>query len=43
MTEFTIADIDEKDRQAIKKAEEMIKEETGKEIILIAWQSKNLK
>lgn len=43
MIEFKIADIDEKERQAIKKAEEMIKAETGKEIVLIAWQSQNLK
>lgn len=43
MKEFKIADINEKERESIKKAEQMIKEEIGKDIVLIAWQQDNLK
>lgn len=43
MTEFKIADVNDKEKEAIKKAEQAIKLETGKDIVLIAWQENNLK
>lgn len=43
MSEFKIANISDKEKEAIKKAEQYIKQETGKDIVLIAWQSNNIK
>lgn len=39
--DYKIADITEKDKAAIKKAEAQIKSETGKDFIMIAWQQEH--
>lgn len=38
--DFEIADITKKDEEVIKQAENMIKRETGKDIVMIAWEKK---
>ncbi|MEF9992051.1 MAG: hypothetical protein RRZ84_03990 [Romboutsia sp.] len=38
---FKIADLNDKEAIAIKKAEDLIKEETGKDFVMIAWQKDN--
>ncbi|WP_297134651.1 hypothetical protein [Terrisporobacter sp.] len=40
MENYHIALITKEDEVAIKKAEEQIKQETGKEFIMIAWEKK---
>lgn len=40
MENYHIASITKEDEVAIKKAEEQIKQETGKEFIMIAWEKK---
>lgn len=37
---YKIADITEKENKAIKDAEELVKKETGKNYVLIAWENK---
>ncbi len=37
---FQIAHLDSKEQDAIRKAEAQIKSETGKDIIMIAWEKK---
>lgn len=37
---YKIADITEKENEAIKKAEDLVKKETGKDYVLIAWENK---
>ncbi|MBC5996329.1 hypothetical protein H8923_06105 [Romboutsia hominis] len=37
---FEIANLDSKEQDAIKKAEAQVKSETGKDIIMIAWEKK---
>ena len=39
-TSFQIAEVKESEREAIEKAERMLKAETGKDFILIAWERK---
>lgn len=36
--DYKIADLNEKQYNAVKRAEELIKEETGKEFVMIAWE-----
>ncbi|MDD6769520.1 MAG: hypothetical protein SPJ62_09905 [Inconstantimicrobium porci] len=38
--DYKIADITEKENEAIKKAEDLVKKETGKDYVLIAWENK---
>ena len=38
--DYKIADITEKENEAIKKAENLVKKETGKDYVLIAWENK---
>lgn len=35
---YKIANLNEKDYEAIKKAENLVKKETGKDFIMIAWE-----
>ncbi|WP_294351131.1 hypothetical protein [uncultured Clostridium sp.] len=37
---YKIADVNQKEFDAIKKAEELMKKETGKDFVLIAWNKK---
>lgn len=37
---FEIASIGKKEEDAIKKAENLIKEETGKDFVMIAWEKR---
>ena len=37
---FKIAQVKESEREAIEKAERILKSETGKDFILIAWEKK---
>ena len=37
---FEIAHLDAKEQETIKKAEDQIKSETGKDFIMIAWEKK---
>ncbi|EES48503.1 hypothetical protein [Clostridium botulinum] len=39
---YNIADINQKEFETIKKAEKLIKDETGKDFVMIAWE-KNIK
>lgn len=39
-SEFKIADIDEKVKEEITKAENQIKAQTGKDLVMIAWEKK---
>lgn len=39
-TSFQIAEVKESEREAIEKAERILKAETGKDFILIAWERK---
>lgn len=39
-TSFKIAEVKENEREAIEKAERTLKDETGKDFILIAWEKK---
>lgn len=41
-TNYEIAKITSFEEDAIKKAESLLKEETGKDYILIAWQKDNI-
>lgn len=36
--DYKIADINNKDFSAIKKAEDLLKKETGKDMLMIAWE-----
>ena len=36
--EYKIADLNQKQYDAVKKAEELVREETGKEFVMIAWE-----
>lgn len=36
--DYKIADLNEKDYEAIKKAENLVKNETGKDFVMIAWE-----
>lgn len=38
--DFYIAHLTPKEEDAIKKAENLIKEETGKDFVMIAWEKK---
>ena len=38
--DYKIADITEKENEAIKKAEDLVKKETGKDYVLIACENK---
>lgn len=38
--DYKIADITEKENEAIKKAEDLVKKETDKDYVLIAWENK---
>lgn len=38
--DFEIAHVTQKEEDAIRKAENLIKEETGKDFIMIAWEKK---
>ncbi|MGL6104751.1 hypothetical protein [Romboutsia sp.] len=38
---YKIADISKKDEEAIKKAENMLKNETNKNFVIIAWEKNN--
>ena len=38
--QFEIAHMDKRDEDAIKKAEEFMKKETGKDFVMIAWEKK---
>lgn len=40
MENYHIASVTKEDEAAIKKAEEQIKQETGKEFVIIAWEKK---
>lgn len=40
LCKYEIADISKKEQDALKKAELILKEETGKDFILIAWEDK---
>lgn len=35
---YSIASIGEKEKETIKKCEEIMKEETGKNFVMIAWE-----
>lgn len=35
---YKVADLDEKEFQAVKKVEEIMEEETGKKFVMIAWE-----
>lgn len=37
---FEVAHIGQKEEDAIKKAENLIKQETGKDFVMIAWEKK---
>ncbi|MGL5330758.1 MAG: hypothetical protein ACRDD7_15930 [Peptostreptococcaceae bacterium] len=37
---FQIATIDSKEKEAIQKAEQLVKQETGKDFVMIAWEQK---
>lgn len=37
---FQIASIDAKEKEAIQKAEQLVKQETGKDYVMIAWEKK---
>lgn len=37
---YSIASISKEDESAIKKAEALIKQETGKDFVMIAWEKK---
>ena len=39
-TSFQIAEVKESEMEAIEKAERILKAETGKDFILIAWERK---
>ena len=39
-TSFQIAEVKESERETIEKAERILKAETGKDFILIAWERK---
>lgn len=36
--DYKIADLNQKQYNAVKRAEELIKKETGKEFVMIAWE-----
>lgn len=36
--DYKIADLNKKQYNSIKKAEDLIKEETGKDFVIIAWE-----
>lgn len=36
--DYKIADVNSKEFSAIKKAEDLLKKETGKDIVMIAWE-----
>lgn len=36
--DYKIADLNNKDFESIKKAEELMKKETGKDFVMIAWE-----
>lgn len=36
--EYKIANLNQKQYDAVKKAEELVREETGKEFVMIAWE-----
>lgn len=38
---YEIAHVNDSEENAIKKAENLLKEETGKDFILIAWQKED--
>lgn len=38
--DYKIADITDKENKAIKDAENLVKKETGKDYVLIAWENK---
>lgn len=39
---YKIADVSKEDFEAIKKAEEKVREETNKNLVLIAWENTNI-
>lgn len=36
--DYKIAHLDNKDFESIKKAEDLVKKETGKDFVMIAWE-----
>ncbi|MDO5516808.1 MAG: hypothetical protein Q4F66_04585 [Clostridium sp.] len=36
--DYKIADLDNKDFESIKKAEDLVKKQTGKDFVMIAWE-----
>lgn len=40
LCKYEIANISKNEEDALKKAERLVKEQTGKDLILIAWEDK---